>query len=131
MRNVIFGIATAAFVFLGACQDKPTPPSPQIQTYGAYMLVMGKDYQAKDLGVYAATLPPIYEKYGGEYVAFTTDMTVFEGAYGYQSLIVSGWPSVQAAQDFWSSPEYREAIKLREGIGTFDVVVIPSLKKNN
>ena len=39
---------------------------------GAYMVVMGKNYDPAALGPYAATLPPIYEKYGGRYVAFST-----------------------------------------------------------
>ena len=31
-----------------------------------------------------------------------------------------------AAQRFWDSPEYAEAIKLREGIGNFQVMLIDS-----
>ena len=103
------------------------PPVETTKTYGAYMLVMGKDYNPADLGAYAKTLPPIYAKYGGEYVAFSTDIDIAEGRYDYQSLIISGWPSAKDARAFWDSPEYREAIKLRDGIGTFDVVIVPSL----
>jgi uncharacterized protein (DUF1330 family) len=34
---------------------------------------------------------------------------------------------MQAALDFWNSPEYREAVKLREGTGTFRVTLLETL----
>lgn len=130
-------LSAACFGLLAACAPKAAAPNPPAALqaeaqpatqYGAYLIVMGKDYQAKDLGAYAQSLPPVYEKYGGEYVAFSTDMSVMEGRYNYQSLIISGWPSVEAATMFWTSPEYKQSMKLRDGIGTFDVVIIPALK---
>ena len=129
-KNLLI-IATLA---LSACQGASTSAEPgdnqsiaPAPTYGAYMLVMGKNYQAKDLGAYAQALPSIYAKYGGEYVSFATDVDVAEGTYQYQSLIMSGWPSESAARKFWDSPEYAEARKLRDGIGEFDVIIVPAL----
>jgi uncharacterized protein (DUF1330 family) len=94
---------------------------------GAYMIVRGRGYEPAALGPYAAALPSIYEKYGGRYVAFDTDIDVAEGASADQALIISAWPSKAAARAFWDSPEYREAIKLRDGVGTFDVVIVGAL----
>ena len=94
---------------------------------GAYMIVMGKDYVAADLGSYQATLPPIYEKYGGRYVALSTDLDFAEGRDDLQAVIISAWPDAAAARRFWDSPEYRESVKLREGIGVWDVVIVPAL----
>lgn len=121
-----------AIATISACSPAPQEPASQStpeaqKTYGAYMLVMGKNYNPPDLGPYAQALPPIYAKYGGEYVAFSTNVDIAEGQYDYQSLIISGWPDAASARKFWDSPEYREAIKLREGIGEFDVVIVPSL----
>ncbi|MGB6229133.1 MAG: DUF1330 domain-containing protein [Litorimonas sp.] len=100
--------------------DAPAP-------IGAYLIVQGKGYDPADIGPYAASLPPIYETYGGRYVAFDTTIDVAEGDSDYQVLIMSAWPSEAAARAFWDSPEYAEAIKLREGIGTFDVVIVGAL----
>ena len=94
---------------------------------GAYMIVMGRDYDAADLAAYAATLPPIYAKYGGRYVSFTTEPTVVEGRDDYQAVIISAWPDVEAAEGFWWGPEYRESIELRDGIGDWDIVIVPAL----
>lgn len=101
--------------------------SEQSPPIGAYMIVQGKNYNPADLGPYAASLPPIYAKYGGRYVAFTTDIDVAEGENDAQAVIVSAWPSSNAARAFWDSPEYAEAIKLRDGIGEFEVIIIDAL----
>jgi len=42
---------------------KNSAPSPR--------RLQGKNYEAKDLAAYSASLPPIYKKYGGKYVAFS------------------------------------------------------------
>ncbi|GLQ22035.1 DUF1330 domain-containing protein [Algimonas porphyrae] len=130
-------LALIAAFALAACSAADTSPSPDAVStpdvseapapIGAYMIVQGKDYAPGSLGPYAAALPPIYAKYGGRYVAFETDIDVAEGGSDYSAVIISAWPSKTAARAFWDSPEYREAIKLREGIGTFDVVIVGAL----
>lgn len=129
MKHIILGFCAFALTACSAQTSAPTKSTEKstVQTIGAYMIVMGKDYNPADLGPYAASLPPIYKKYGGRYVAFTTDYNVVEGMVDAQAVIISAWPSAQAAQNFWDSPEYREAIKLREGIGTFNVMIVPAL----
>ncbi len=127
----------AAFAFAGCTHAADTPPpapgSASAETVepaasiGAYMIVQGKGYAPESLDLYAATLPPIYAKYGGKYVVFETDIDVAEGDSNYQAIIVSAWPDKAAARAFWDSPEYAEAIKLREGIGEFDVVIVGAL----
>ena len=121
-------------LLLSACSGATSPNSaPDLvitaDAPGAYMIVQGKNYAPQDLGPYAASLPPIYAKYGGRYVAFSTDYDIVEGTSDYQATIISAWPSAEAAREFWTSPEYREAIKLRDGIGEFDVIIVPALPK--
>jgi len=82
------------------------------------------------LDLYAASLAPIYAKYGGQYVAFETNIDVAEGSSADQAMIISAWPNKNAARAFWDSPEYREAIKLREGVGTFDVVIVGAIPES-
>jgi uncharacterized protein (DUF1330 family) len=119
-----------AAAFLSACSQSDVPQTGKTEStdpIGAYMIVQGKGYAPAELGPYAASLPPIYAKYGGRYVSFDTDFDVAEGSYDAQAIIISAWPSAEAARAFWDSPEYREAIKLRDGIGTFDVVIVDAL----
>ncbi|MEP3890283.1 MAG: DUF1330 domain-containing protein [Hellea sp.] len=117
---------------LSACTVQSTPPvAPKndikVSAPGAYMIVQGRGYVAQDLSPYAASLPPIYDKYGGRYVAFSTEYATVEGQSDYQVTIISAWPSSEAAQEFWNSPEYSEAKRLREGVGEFDVIIVPAL----
>ena len=92
-----------------------------------YMVVMGKSYDREDLMPYSQSLPPIYAKYQGAYVAFATNVETFEGDYPYQSMIISKWPNIDNARQFWNSPEYAEARKLREGIGEFGVIAFEGI----
>jgi len=124
MRNFVMMMAVFA---LTACQTEDKSSSPAKAPVGAYMIVNGKNYEVKDIAPYAASLPPIYKKYGGHYVTLTQNYDVMEGSSDAQSIIVTAWPNVEAAKSFWNSPEYAEAIKLREGIGEFDVVIVPAI----
>ena len=132
MKQFLLAISALAFVGCTAAETAQEPaPEPtaitQSEPIGAYMIVQGKGYGPGELADYAAALPPIYAKYGGRYVVFETDIDVAEGTQDYLSTIVSAWPSKEAARAFWDSPEYAEAIKLREGIGTFDVSIVGAL----
>ena len=44
-----------------------------------------------------------------------------EGNPDNRKIVVSEWPSMQAAQDFWNSPEYEELKNLRAGAAEIDV----------
>lgn len=100
-----------------------TAPAPT----GALMVIVGRDYESGALATYARSLPPIYAKYGGKYVGFSTTAEKLEGGEGVKVVIISKWQSVEEAQTFWDSPEYTEAKKLREGLGKFDVLLLPGL----
>lgn len=127
MKKLIF-VTTLVLSACNSAPDKKTADAVK-PNIGAYMIVQGKNYNPKDLGPYGASLPPIYEKYGGHYVAFAPEFDIVEGGSDAQAIIISAWPSVEAAQTFWDSLEYAEAKKLREGIGEFDVVILPALQE--
>jgi uncharacterized protein (DUF1330 family) len=78
---------------------------------------------------YAAKLPPLYEQYGGEYVAIGAGVEVLEGDYAPESFVIAHWPSMEAARAFWNSPEYDALRRARidNGWGRFDVLLVPAL----
>jgi len=54
---------------------------------------------------------------------------VLEGSadeWGDFFLMVTKFPSVEAARGFWRSPAYQEARRLREGAGEVHVVLLPA-----
>lgn len=96
----------------------------------AFLVVLGDvhDREAFAAG-YVAKLPPVYAKYGGEYLAVGRNFETLEGEAGFQSVVISKWPSMAAGRAFWNSPEYRELQKARidGGWGRFDVYLVEGL----
>ncbi len=95
----------------------------------AYLLVQGHVTDREGFKAYNAALPPIYRKYQGEYIALVPSplVEVVEGEPENRSIVIARFPSREHARAFWTSPEYTEAKKLREGKGTFYVTILDGL----
>jgi uncharacterized protein (DUF1330 family) len=95
----------------------------------AYLLVQGRVTDREGFRAYSAALPPIYRKYGGEYLALVPapHVEVAEGDPEHRSIVLARFPSRAAARAFWDSPEYAAAKRLREGQGTFFVTILDGL----
>ena len=91
-----------------------------------YLLVQGKVTDLEGFKAYNAALPPIYQKFGGHYIAVTPapKVEVAEGEPRGESILIAKFPSKEAAWGFWKSAEYVAAKQLREGKGTFFVTVL-------
>lgn len=91
-----------------------------------YLVVQGTVTDREGFKAYSAALPPIYEKYGGRYLAMVPAprVEVAEGDAEHRSVVIARFDSKEAAWAFWNSPEYAEAKKLREGKGEFYVMVL-------
>ena len=137
MKGFIAGTAIGLSVGIGiaACVGLPTqaaigqeePPEAP-----AYMIVLGEVFDRPAfMERYAAKLPPIYDKFGGHYIAIGggPGIEVLEGEYAPPSYVISKWSSAQAARDFWASPEYDVLRRARidEGWGKFDVLLLQGL----
>jgi uncharacterized protein (DUF1330 family) len=103
--------------------DAPSADKP------AYLLVQGRVTDREGFKAYSTALPPIYRKYGGEYIALVPapQVEVVEGDPENRSIVLARFPSREAARAFWNSPEYAAAKKLREGKGTFFVTILDGL----
>jgi uncharacterized protein (DUF1330 family) len=74
---------------------------------------------------YSQAAAQILEAHGGRYVIRAPGATVLEGegAEG-ASVVVSEWPSREAALAFYSSPEYTAAKAMREGLAQINVTLV-------
>jgi len=119
------GQLLASGTFASAAERASQPPAD-----GAYMIVMGTvhDRPAFFSG-YMPGLPELYARHGGRYMAVTGDVETLEGETGFQSIVLSRWPDMQSARDFWDDPDYRALADARiDGEwGDFNVVLIPAL----
>lgn len=127
------GIGAAACVGLPVQEAESQEAGSEVtQEAPAYLIVLGEvtDRPAFMEG-YAAKLPPLYEEFGGAYLALGggPGIEVLEGAYTPPSYVISKWPSMQAAREFWNSEGYDALRRARidNEWGDFDVLLVQGL----
>lgn len=74
---------------------------------------------------YSQKAAQILDQHGGRYVIRAPGATILEGE-GREgaSVVVSEWPSREAALKFYHSPEYSEAKALRAGLADINVTLV-------
>jgi uncharacterized protein (DUF1330 family) len=92
----------------------------------AYMIVTAKIAdRAAFIAGYGAVAADLVAKFGGKYVLRGPGVELLEGDFGDgASMVISEWPSKEAARAFWNSPEYGEAKLLRAGVAQCQVLLI-------
>ena len=94
----------------------------------AYMFIRTKVTDREQYIKYVQAAQPLAEPYGRKFLVFSRPVEALEGEAqtiddGDYYLMVSEWPSVEAAREFWNSDEYAAVRKLREGAGEVTVVL--------
>ncbi|MDX2224966.1 MAG: DUF1330 domain-containing protein [Rhodospirillaceae bacterium] len=126
-RLALNGLALAAVGWSGGAARAHAPaaaPDPATVRPG-FLFVTGFSINREAMGRYARTLPAIYQKYQGYYLATggpTGGVTVLESDWKPRSVILAKFPTIEAVNEFWWSPEYRESVAIRAGAGEFTVV---------
>jgi uncharacterized protein (DUF1330 family) len=98
----------------------------------AYMIVTAKIAdRAAFIAGYGAVAADLVAKFGGKYVLRGPGAQLLEGDFGDgASMVISEWPSKEAALTFWNSPEYGEAKLLRAGVAQCQILLIEAPKIN-
>lgn len=96
-----------------------------------FMLVIAAVTDREALMAYSRALGQsgLYDAHGGYYASIGRPVSVFEGDWGAgDSVVIAKFPSRAAAEAFWHSDVYTNAIKpLRAGAGTFRVALFDAL----
>jgi uncharacterized protein (DUF1330 family) len=93
----------------------------------AYLLVQADVTNAEQYSEYAKVAPDIVAKYGGRYLARGGRTVTLEGPPARSRVVVIEFPSVEAAERFYRSPEYTAARRLREGAAQAQFVIVEAL----
>ena len=78
--------------------------------------------QEKYKAYVAANAEPL-KKYGARFLVRAGRFENPEGTSRTRNAVIE-FPTYQAALDCWKSPEYQQAIKLRQPVSTIDLIVI-------
>ncbi len=92
-----------------------------------YSIAFARDMIPEKMKPYSSSLPPIYEKYQGKYLAIGGPGRGVEwlcGDWGNRMVMVGEFPTSEAVGAFWWGPEYRASAKLRKGAVTVDVAQV-------
>jgi uncharacterized protein (DUF1330 family) len=90
----------------------------------AYIVVQAEVTNPQRYAEYAKLSPGILAKYGGKFLARGGKTVTLEGPPAKNRVVVIEFPSLEKAEEFYRSPEYTEAKKLREGAATAQFIAV-------
>ena len=96
----------------------------------AYLFIKTRITDPTQYQKYVEAVRPMAARHGSRYVVRSRPIEVLEGspeAWGDYLLLVSEFPSVEAARSFWRSSDYAAVRKLREGAGEVHVALAEEL----
>ncbi len=76
---------------------------------------------------YIKVTPGIIAKFGGRFIARGGETVTLEGPEEKWRMVVVEFPDLEKAKEFYYSPEYTEAKKIREGAALAQFVAIDGL----
>ena len=93
----------------------------------AYMMVQSTIDNEKQYQKYREAVVPLIMKFGGKFLIKGGKVEVLEGQPDGRSMVVFEFPSMEAIDAFWNSPEYVPVKALRQGVATLNVWAVPGI----
>lgn len=76
---------------------------------------------------YKEASPGAVAAWGGRFVVRGGEIAVLEGDWNPRRLVVLEFKNLEAAKEFYASPQYQEAKRLREGAARLNMVAVDGL----
>jgi uncharacterized protein (DUF1330 family) len=96
----------------------------QDTTKRAYIVVQVDVTNAQQYGEYMKVSPDIIAKFGGRFIARGGRTVTLEGPPARSRVVVIEFPSFERAQQFYQSPEYQAARKLRADAANAQFILV-------
>jgi len=91
---------------------------------GALMIIQANITNPEQFMEYAKRAPALIAEYGGRYRSMRGEVEQLEGKPDNRKIVVSEWPSMERAREFWHSDAYNELKAVREGAAEIDVYIV-------
>lgn len=88
---------------------------------GAFMIIQAEITDPVQFREYAIRTPTLIAKFGGRYRSMRGELEQLEGPADDRKLVISEWPSMAAAREFWNSEAYAELKELRKDAASVSV----------
>jgi uncharacterized protein (DUF1330 family) len=75
---------------------------------------------------YVETAKPAFERFGANFLARGGKTDTIEGQGRARNVIIE-FPSFQHAVDCYNSPEYQEAVKIRQKVADGEIVIVEGM----
>jgi uncharacterized protein (DUF1330 family) len=96
----------------------------------AYSLAMVTIRDPQKYEEYRAIAGPAMAKYGGKFVCRGTELSLMEGQFSNNRVVIAEFPDLETAKNFYRSPEYQSAKGRRTGAAEFNLVFFESKDKS-
>lgn len=90
----------------------------------AYLMVDIEVTNPQQFEEYRRLAPAAVAKYGGRYIIRGGTYEALEGEWRPQRLVIVEFDSIEKAKAFYTSPEYRTAMKARAGAAKFKMLLV-------
>ena len=90
----------------------------------AYVIANVEVTDAATYERYRKDVPATIEQYGGRFLVRGGAAIALEGGFQPKRIVVLEFPSVERAQAWWDSPEYRPLRALRQSASRGDLFVV-------
>jgi uncharacterized protein (DUF1330 family) len=94
----------------------------------AYLIVETDIHDPEQYERYKAASPAAVAAGGGRFVVRGGELTVLEGDWHPERLVVLEFESLEAAKRFYESEEYQEVKKLRDGAANLRMVAVEGIE---
>jgi uncharacterized protein (DUF1330 family) len=79
---------------------------------------------------YTEKVPQIIEKYGGRYIARTSDIKPMAGGWEPDKVVIIGFDSMERLEECFNSPEYTEILPFREKSTESRAIIVKGYEGN-
>ena len=90
----------------------------------AYIVTQIEITDPETFETYRAQVPPILEKYGGEFIVRGGDREVLEGDWPWRRMVILKFPDREAAKAWHASAEYQGPKALRQAASKANMIVV-------